>query len=168
MSDHIHTSGCVHRVGDTALLKVQAEQQLKLAFEWINKHNLIAANAFLGAAEALLTISEVANSELSLNFQFARASLAHEEQNFDVAIRHAQQALAIAEHLSPPNLRIVLVARANVAECLVALGQKETGRSIIAKCLEQLKSADGGGDASKLAWTATEVKRLTELLASLN
>ena len=119
MSDHPEPTD------DFKLLTGQAQGQLNLALQWLDKKNPEAASAFVVTVKKLLTLSSATDSEAWINYYYVRAAVAESRGHLKAALGYCRKSLAAARRVHPENHHAVLIAKANVGESLAKV-EKET------------------------------------------
>jgi len=172
MSEIDQCLGCGATASDTALLIAQSRSQLDQAYNWMQRKNLNAAEAFLDTARKLLVLSDDAEttspSDIWARYHTTRGIVAEQRKMFHAALRHHRLALNVVQRLYPDDNYKVLTVLIIIGTCLVSLGDKDKGRAMIAANLQKLKEADFSNETGMLKWRDAQVKIFTEFLDEMD
>ncbi len=155
-------------ISDEQLLANQAENKANLAFMWLGKDRIDAAEVHLEGAAKLLALSGIQECEGTALYAAARAAIAQKRGQNKAALRHARKAYLIRKSLHPAHHYSIALAQANYGEMMAVVVDKEKGLAIMTEGLELLKAADVGTSEHFLAWKENAIKEITETMNGLS
>ena len=154
---------CGHEMTAPELLASQAENIINLAFMWMQKDSLDAAEVHLASASKLLSLSGLKDTETHAFYHHARGMMAQKKGHKKSAVRHTRASFAIYESKYPADHYRYAIGQMNFGECLAEAGNPK-GRQIMKEGIEKFAAADVGSEEHMLAWKA---QTLAEQLRSL-